>query len=282
MNFIKNMTLMQWVFALGVVVNVELGIAHGGVSLAGMFPDAWNPHIVAWANGLGWLGGIIMTSLAGIGVIPRMPAAVKVVAWLAICTVALALMASPAMAQNGERGNVRAPQVKLPIPLPQPNPLTAPSTQSGDAIFGNGDQLAKVLAKPFTDLANFINSDAASAATLATAIPGLQDGHGQQCWIAMGQFTAVLKAHPIPATLHAATDLEALRLAAMAANNLCQNAHCTQVFTDLSNSIQKASPVGVSIPVPSLSSLCAYVPQVTVIPPVPPTPGATPTIPQAK
>jgi len=136
------------------------------------------------------------------------------------------------------------------------------------------DKLASILAKPFNDLADFINTDAADAATLATAIPGLQDGHGQQCWMAMGQFTAVLKAHPIPITLHAATDLEAFRLANMAANNLCSNVHCTQVFSDLSNAVQQvAGQIGGAIvsgglQIPSLNSLCSKVPQVIVAAPV--------------
>lgn len=133
----------------------------------------------------------------------------------------------------------------------------------------NDDKIAQWLAKPFTDLANFINSDAIAAAQLAIAIPELQDGHGQQCWLAMGQFTAVLKAHPIPLTLRAMDDLEALRLAAMAANNICKNASCTQVFADLANGIQQVAPVSLGIPIPSLNALCSKVPVVTVVPPVP-------------
>jgi hypothetical protein len=73
-DFIKSLTLMQLVFGLGLLVNIELAIAHGGVSIVGMFPDAWNVHIIAWANGLGGIGGIIMTALAGIGVVIAPPA----------------------------------------------------------------------------------------------------------------------------------------------------------------------------------------------------------------
>lgn len=141
MNFIKSMTLMQWVFALGVLVNIELGIAHGGVSLAGMFPDAWNSHIIAWANGLGWLGGIIMTSLAGIGVIPRVQvpmAAAKMVASFAIGTTAFALMVSPALAQS----RVPTPQSRPATPIENAvqdiknkiNPAEGASTPTG--LFG--------------------------------------------------------------------------------------------------------------------------------------------------
>src|SRR6202035_3694568 len=93
--------------------------------------------------------------------------------------------------------------------------------------------------------------------------------NGQQCWLAMSQFTSVLKAHPIPLTLHQMTDLEALRLAAMAANNVCKNSSCMQVFADLSNSIQQVAPLNVGIAIPSLNSLCSKVPVVTVAPVVP-------------
>ncbi len=200
---------------------------------------------------------------------------------------ALIIFASPAFAQTS-------------TPNPKPRPITgnviqdfknatgqntnaAPPT---DAAFGGDDKIVQLLAKPFNDLANFINSDSLAAAQLAIAIPELQDGNGQQCWLAMGQFTAVLKAHPIPITLHAMTDLEALRLAAMAANNVCKNSSCTQVFADLSNGIQQVAPINAGIAIPSLNSLCSKVPVVTVAPTVPmpasvPAPVAPPASPPA-
>lgn len=182
--------------------------------------------------------------------------------------IGLLLIAMPAFAQ---------------IPTPKPRPITGnvvedfknatgqnnnASSPVDKALSGNTD-IAKWLAKPFNDLADFINSDAAEAAKLAIEIPDLQDGHGQICWLAMGQFTAVLKAHPIPLTLKAMSDLEALRLAAMAANNVCRNASCGQVFNDLANGVQQVAPINLGIPIPSLNSLCSKVPQVSVIPPVP-------------
>jgi hypothetical protein len=124
------------------------------------------------------------------------------------------------------------------------------------------------LAKPFQDLANFIGEDADGAIALSTAIPALQDGHGQQCWMATKQFAEVIKAHPVPLTLKISTDLEALRLLIMASNNLCANVHCTQVFGDLATGIQQLAPLNASIPIPSLHDLCAKIPQVAVVPPV--------------
>lgn len=143
-----------------------------------------------------------------------------------------------------------------------------PNIPDASAALGGDSNVARLLAKPFNDLADFINSDAAEAAALAIAIPDLQDGHGQQCWLAMGQFTAVLKAHPIPITFKAMSDLEALRLASIAANKVCSNPHCTQVFADLSNGIQQVAPINAGIAIPSLNSLCSKVPQVPVVAPV--------------
>ena len=69
-------------------------------------------------------------------------------------------------------------------------------------------------------------------------------------------------------TFKVSTDLEALRLLMMASNNLCSNAHCTQVFGDLASGIAQLAPLNASIPVPSLHDLCAKIPQVAVVPPV--------------
>ncbi len=126
--------------------------------------------------------------------------------------------------------------------------------------------IATVLAKPFKDIADFIGEDADGAVALATAIPNLQDGHGQQCWIAMQSFGEIIKAHPIPITFHVINDYESLRLLGMATNNLCSNVHCTQVFADFTAMSQAASPVPLAIP--SLHDLCTKVPQIAVVAPV--------------
>ena len=70
------------------------------------------------------------------------------------------------------------------------------------------------LAKPFQGSWLFhFGEDVDGAIALSTAIPALQDGHGQQCWIRpTKQFADVIKAHPVPLTLKISTDLEALRL----------------------------------------------------------------------
>lgn len=134
------------------------------------------------------------------------------------------------------------------------------------------DSIGAALAKPFKDLADFIGSDADGAVSLATAIPSLQDGHGQQCWIEMQSFGAIVKQHPVPITFHVMQDYETLRLLGIATNRLCTNVHCTQVFADFTAMAQAASPMPLAIP--SLHDLCTKVPQIAVVPPV----AITPTI----
>jgi hypothetical protein len=128
------------------------------------------------------------------------------------------------------------------------------------------DNIATVLAKPFKDIADFIGSDADGAVTLATVIPNIQDGHGQQCWIEMQSFGAIIKAHPVPITFHVVQDYETLRLLGIATNRLCTNVHCTQVFADFTAMAMAASPV--PLPIPSLHDLCTKVPQIAVVDPI--------------
>jgi len=189
---------------------------------------------------------------------------------LVILCLALAsgLASWPAHAQTTKPAK---PLIELNGPC---NPLgdTRPQCQQGGAGGGAAasaaDNVLAALAKPFQDLATFIGEDADGAIALSTAIPALQDGHGQQCWMATKQFADVIKAHPVPLTLKVSTDLEALRLLMMASNNLCSNVHCTQVFGDLATGIAQLAPLNASMPIPSLHDLCAKIPQVAVVPPV--------------
>jgi hypothetical protein len=172
----------------------------------------------------------------------------------------LALAASPAMAQLKKPAVTGDPIADIKTDLGQTTHATTPSASE--------QKILSALAKPFQDLANFIGEDADGAIALSTVIPALQDGHGQQCWMATKQFADVIKAHPVPLTLKVTTDLEALRLLMMASNNLCANVHCTQVFGDLATGIQQLAPLNASIPIPSLHDLCAKIPQVAVVPPI--------------
>ncbi len=164
---------------------------------------------------------------------------------------------------------------KRPIFTGNPAADIAAARAAGSPLaVGVGDNnLMKVLAKPFQDLAQFLTDDASSAIALSTQIPALQDGHGQQCWIAMSTAGDVFKAHPVPLTLKVMTDVEALRLLAMTANNLCSNVHCTQVFADLTTMAQAASPT--PLPIPGLHDLCSKIPQIALAAPVTYTPPTT-------
>lgn len=161
---------------------------------------------------------------------------------------------------------------------PRPNLPFDPMglNQRPAATTTNLDSIAQILAKPFQDIATFIGEDADQAIALSTTVPALQDGHGQQCWMAMKSFGDVIKAHPVPITFHVINDYETLRLLGMATNNLCSNVHCTQVFADATAMAQAASPI--TLVIPSLHDLCTKVPQIAVVPPLPaPTPTPTPT-----
>lgn len=119
---------------------------------------------------------------------------------------------------------------------------------------------SSALSSALGDIINFFSTDFDDAAALAVAIPSLQDNNGAACWKQASSIGVLLKAHPLPVTFKAATDFEALRLFSMAVNQMCQNPACTQVFTDLSNGVAQ---IGVGIPIPSLTSLCAKVPTIT-------------------
>lgn len=185
-----------------------------------------------------------------------LPAAVAgTTAVLALLFIALTL-ANPALAQ-GRR-----------LPLTGNIPADIANAASKKAVDSGSQAVTSAftaLAKPFLDIAQFIGDDADAAIALSTVVPEVQDGHGQQCWMAMASFGRIVKAHPVPVTLRVMTDFEALRLLAISANNLCANVHCTQVFADGTAMAQAASPIPLVIP--SLHDLCTKVPQIAVVPP---------------
>lgn len=162
-------------------------------------------------------------------------------------------------------------------------------TDATDGVQGAGgptdaasrQKILQALSKPFQELADFIGQDAEDAIKLSTAIPGLQDGNGQQCWIKARNFTAVTKAHPLPLTGGAMRDLEALRLLNMAAKQLCEDTHCTQVFTDLKNASIVLAQTGFGATgatlvrgVPTLQDVCTQIPNVPQTDPISPVPPA--------
>lgn len=202
------------------------------------------------------------------------------------------LVAAPALAQRAD-DMARTPTPRTPPKLTG-NPIndiksaingTNPDGTPVDDATALRKKLLSDLSKPFIDLANYIGDDAEGAITLSTSIPGIQDGHGQQCWIKARNFTAVFKAHPLPLTGAAMTDLEALRLLAISSKQLCEDAHCTQVFTDFKNMAITVAQAGFGAigatavrSAPSLQDVCTQVPNIPLVDPVasvPPSPVVT-------
>ncbi len=125
---------------------------------------------------------------------------------------------------------------------------------------------------PLAALADILASDFASAGPLATAT-SIKDGNGAACWAAFAPLGEVLKAHPNVFTGKLATDIEAKRLAIIAARNLCNNVACNTIFTEEAVMAQKFIsnlPVTISVnatPVNVFAQACANVPTLQVVAP---------------
>ena len=125
---------------------------------------------------------------------------------------------------------------------------------------------------PLAALADILASDFASAGTLATST-SIKDGNGAACWAAFAPLGEVLKAHPNVFTGKLATDIEAKRLAIIAARNLCNNVACNTIFTEEAVMEQKFIsnlPVTISVnatPVNVFAQACANVPTLQVVAP---------------
>lgn len=110
---------------------------------------------------------------------------------------------------------------------------------------------------PLNALGAWADADIQAAVAAATADPALQDTVGAACWKQMGSLVSILKKHPLPATLHLATDIEYARLTQASLNQLCRNPSCSQVWADMANSVRAFSV----LPLPfSFASLCSKVP----------------------
>lgn len=157
----------------------------------------------------------------------------------------------------------------LAVPAKAAGPATTPPAHCDVLHLLPGCQPSKLqaaLAKPFQDFAALLKSDFAGAAALAVAVPGLEDGNGQACWVAMQNYSKVIEAHPIPLSFQVATDFEAFRLMQLATAKLCQSKECTQVFQDAANFANAVQP---GLPLPSFGSLCAKIPTIAQAPAAP-------------
>ena len=117
----------------------------------------------------------------------------------------------------------------------------------------------RALGNPLNLLGSWADQDVQAAIAASTAFPSLQDNVGQACWTQISTLAALVKAHPLPATFHLATDIEYARLDQAALNEICRNPSCAQVWSDMANNAQALSV----LPLPfSFTSLCAKVPVV--------------------
>lgn len=249
-----EITANRVIVALAVLINIQGGIGHGSISMTNMVPAGWIDPIISWNNFLAYVGTAIMGALAAPGAFTPRPVSIPTVVKILLVALALALFLPVAPGHAA---------VKLgPVAQKVVDDFAGQATAKTANAASN---IATALAKPFKDIADFIGADADGAVKLATIIPALQDGHGQQCWIAMKSFGDIVQAHPVPITFHVLQDYETLRLLGIATNNLCSNTHCTQVFADLTSMAQAASPMPLAIP--SLHDLCVKVPQIAVVAP---------------
>ena len=166
------------------------------------------------------------------------------------------------------RGEVPAPVAGAPVKLPiDPLGLNNSTPTSNGTTSGSA-------AGPLGELNGLFASDFAAAAKLATST-SIKDGNGQACWMAFQPLGEVINAHPEILTGKLATDIEAKRLAVIAARNLCNNVACNTVFTEEANMAQnfvKSLPVSVTInatPVNLFANACAAIPTLQVAPAAP-------------
>lgn len=267
---------LNWVAVLSIAVAVLTQIGNGSMSLAHQLPAAWLPGVQEATGNIGSVLALIVSAGAYGRVpsssIPNVPTTIAKILIFAFA-ISLFLFNGPAVAAPKQS----AVKTLMGQALPCDPANLLPGCKQATTTDAAGNPIMALLSKPMQDLANFIAAGFDDAVTLSTAVPELQDGNGQACWSMMSNYSAVLKQHPIPLTLHAAADLEAIRLLNMAANKICQNSACTQVFTDAGNLVNAAMPTG--MPLPNLTALCSKVPEIAVVAPAvvtSPSPSPTP------
>lgn len=252
----------RFVTIFGVWTSILLMIAGFGPSFfEGALPPAIGAMIVRWCAIFGAINSVMLTGGSAfssakpgpmINASPPSitPTIVKILLFAFVLS--FFLPNGSAMAQTHK--------LKTPDQIGQDirNALERPLTTASNEI-------VSAVSKPLKDLADFLTTGLDEAAALAIAVPDLQDGNGQACWLAMAATGRILKEHPVPLTLKVAADLESLRLLNMAANRICQNAACTQVFTEAGNLISAAAPMPLALP--NLTSLCSKVPEIAIVAP---------------
>lgn len=166
--------------------------------------------------------------------------AAKAVAGALVLVIMLAgLWAPQARAQTGITGTTKTP---------------APIASSASNIFG----LNALTQSPIIrQIQQWTDDDISAAIALSTSIQGLSDDVGHACWVAMAPIGKVVKAHPLPATLNLASDIQAARLFLRAIKQVCMTPECTQVFQDISNQAAAFAPIPIGV---TLNTICSKIP----------------------
>lgn len=128
---------------------------------------------------------------------------------------------------------------------------------------------------PINALASWAGEDVTAALAASTAYPDLQDSVGNACLVQMQTLASIVKAHPLPVTLHLASDLEYARLVQGELNIVCRNPSCSQVWADADNAAAALQVVKLQV---SLPTLCKNVPVVGLALPAVAAPAATPAV----
>lgn len=114
-------------------------------------------------------------------------------------------------------------------------------------------------------IAAYVDNDLDAAITLSTSIPGMEDGNGHDCWVVSRGLGDVVRKHPLVLTAKAATDIQALRLAVVAARRICDASSCQKVSLDAATFV---GTLGVGIAINPLTSICTKVPNIALVAPV--------------
>lgn len=112
---------------------------------------------------------------------------------------------------------------------------------------------------PLNSIGAWASADVDAAIKAATLYPDVQDQVGAACFAQIKTLATMIADHPLPLTLHVATDVEYSRLIQGEMNLLCRNPACAQVWSDMDNNAKafQIAPLPISFP-----SLCARVPVV--------------------
>ena len=177
-DLLKSGVDPKWIVVLAWLVGVQKGIGQGAISLTNMVPDGWIPHIIAWNNGLAWLGVGLMGLLAALSSNATGPLisnislpsidTTKAVAKILIAAFVLSVLLAGSPAMATPKAKAASPVVCDPLNLLPGCTPAAGSTASSptDLLQSLMDKVAKVEPTIITNVVNAINEADSDAATL--------------------------------------------------------------------------------------------------------------------